>query len=506
MFSSLSLPKFSLPRPTHLHLVKALPPVCALSLLLLPLPSRAGQWVVTYTNTGTSSVTPFNPFGFLPASVHHWPAGSSGGGIGDSDTVDATASGSVTATLTWVPAQGQTSASDPPPTVPVSIAETGTAKEYPDGWYGSGPAPLPGGSADNGLGDSPLVNGRGYLSTGTHLIQKDGSSGTITLDPVTLSASVPTSSWVVTGPPDEYGVDGQPDWFDGGSAGVNLVVQVDPYKVILDRDGARGETQDPDGTVHGDTIYSYGDYINTEDTGLEKRTDYLNWQTFHPNLIGNWTFPQGPSPYWAWTPSESDDTNVTGKVSMHYRNYYTLEGEPRGTDDAPETRTVSYSVTDPLGATATANYILTVHDPNEVGPDTFTRGIENLRMAPNAAYGRSTVDGSPVTVYAEQSDSWSLGISSDVPWVLLKLGLNASASYTYSYNAGVQCVLPNVQAGYGTYLEEFDSYKYHTGTITQWDAGGYVGTHPYHVKEPDRPSGGYQAHTPAVSLPDGGVH
>ena len=284
------------------------------------------------------------------------------------------------------------------------------------------------------------------------------------------------------------------------------IVTQDNCTVTLHRDGAHGETHDPDGTVHGDTIYSYGDYIVTEDTGQEKRADYLNWQTFHPNFAGNRKFSPESTPYWAWTPSESDDTSDTGKVSMHYRDYFTQEGDPRGTDDAPETRMVSYSATDPLGATVTANYILTVHDPNEVGPDTVTRGIENLRMAPNAAYGRSTADGSPVTVYAEQSDSWSLGITSDIPWILPKLNLNASASYTYSYNAGVQCVLPSVRAGYGTYLEEFDSYKYHTGIITQWDAGGYVGTKSYHVKEPDRPSGGYQAHTPAIPLPGGGIH
>ena len=190
---------------------------------------------------------------------------------------------------------------------------------------------------------------------------------------------------------------------------------------------------------------------------------------------------------------------------MHYRNYSTDEGDPDG-QDPPEQRTISETVTDSDGATATANYILTVHDPNELGADTMNRGIENLRMAPNAAYVRSTQDDATLTVYAEQGDSWSLDISADIPWVLPELGLSVSGSYTYSYNAGVQSSLQHVQAGYGTYLEEFDAYKYHTGPITQWDAGGYVGTTTYHVKEPDSPSGGYQAHAPAIPLPDSGIH
>ena len=414
-----------------------------------------------------------------------WSSGQTSDAVGEAGTSNISAT--VTPFFRWVPGSN--------PSAPPSILRAViTSAAYGGGEDGGADQP-PVVSADNGFGDGPAPWWVDYnaeidaLSVGSHLVQKDPQGQTlISLPPKTLSAA---GGWAN-------------DWWNISTA-VNYEATVDNYVVTLSRDGARGETQDPDGTKHGDTIYSYGDYINTEDTGLEERTDCLNWQTFHPNFIGNWNFPPGSNPGWAWTPDESDDTSDTGKVSMHYRNYYTLEGEPEGTD-SPETRTVSYTVTDPLGEPATANYILTVHDPNELGPDTITRGIENLRMAPNAAYGRSTADGSPVTVYAEQSDSWSLGISSDVPWVPPNLGLNASASYTYSYNAGVQCVLPNVQAGYGTYLEEFDAYKYHTGIITQWDAGGYVGIQPYHVKEPDRPSGGYQAHTPAIPLPDGGVH
>ena len=155
--------------------------------------------------------------------------------------------------------------------------------------------------------------------------------------------------------------------------------------------------------------------------------------------------------------------------------------------------------------TSTNGYIMTIHDPKEANyPDHMMRGVENLRMAPNASYVRSTQNDSPVVVYAEKSDSWSIdpSASGDVSiWEAKVLNIGLSASHTYSYNAGVQATLQHVPFGFATYLEEFDAYKYHRGKVDQWTTSGYAGTSPFYIKEPDKPAGGYQAHSPAIPLP-----
>lgn len=114
------------------------------------------------------------------------------------------------------------SANDPP-SEPVSILETAAAEEEPGGWHGSGPDPSPSGAVNNGCNDPVVVDARGYQCTGAHLLQRDGSSGTIVLDAVTLSASNPTSTWTGSGPDwDGSGAEGPYP----GSATVNLNVQL----------------------------------------------------------------------------------------------------------------------------------------------------------------------------------------------------------------------------------------------------------------------------------------
>jgi hypothetical protein len=451
-------------------------PCVAASLICFSQPAHAGHWVVTYQCSGydMGADDRGNPV-FVAVDPAKVPAWNQAGSVTDTNNThghiwpDAYVGWSeanyvITPTLTWTP-DNLSDTSSPPSTVPYleSSVAYGTVEdpEYGQTW-----------AADDGTQDPAQVEGDELISSGRHLLSYDNSANnaTITLPSRTLNAA------------GGQGV----DYLYEYSSYLSYSVVIDPYKVTLSRDGARGETQDADGTTHGDTIYSYGDYINTEDFGQQERTDYLNMQTFQPNFLGNWTFPQGSSPYWAWNPSESDDTSTMGKVSMHYRNYYTLEGEPNGSDSA-ETRTVSYSVTDPLGAEETANYILTVHDPYESYINNHRLKLENYQRQPNSPSWTSTPTATTGDVYISQENSWGGSISLDNFGELIceNSGINISANYSFSVTAGAYAHAGPLTPGYTTWAETYDEYDEYYGTLKVWDAGGYVGTTPYDEQIPN---------------------
>ena len=156
------------------------------------------DWQITYSSQNTAESmdyfygNPNNIMSWGPFSWNDTPGEtSSGGSAGGQYAVDASTSGTVKATLNWIPAAGQTLASDPPPpsSQPVHLLESSYAA-----WGLTGPPnPPPGGVASDGLGDPPVspLYEVGQISSGTQAIWKDGSSGTITLDPVTLNANTP---------------------------------------------------------------------------------------------------------------------------------------------------------------------------------------------------------------------------------------------------------------------------------------------------------------------------
>ena len=180
-------------------------------------PTPGHYWKVTYSSSGHVNYDIPNGYGggTTPQSIPWEPTGGGGGTYG-SDHINCDVLGTVTATLTWVPSAGGTLQSDPPSKM-VSIVESGWAEESAGNWYGSGIAPTPAGSASDGLDDPPVPWNSGYISTGTHRIRKDGSSGTITLGPFTLTATCPVSSWW-TSSKDLYYVGFSWDWMGGLTA------------------------------------------------------------------------------------------------------------------------------------------------------------------------------------------------------------------------------------------------------------------------------------------------
>lgn len=208
MLPSLILPKFSPPRkllpprPAHLYLVKALLPLAALSLLLLPLPSYAGHWVITLDGsttvpgtTGTGNYTFANSQVTGPNSwsaTNHIYFDVTGG----SCSLGLPGSLSTTATLTWTK-DSPTDTSQPPPTVDVLETVSAGGAEWmlqPTGVDTS---------ASDGFGDpvtNPTAPVYGASSSGKHLYQATVSPGqmSVTLPTRSLSASLTYETAICT--------------------------------------------------------------------------------------------------------------------------------------------------------------------------------------------------------------------------------------------------------------------------------------------------------------------
>ncbi len=115
-------------------------------------PDPGHRWNVTYASSGACNMHyvyggPYSVF----ADSRNWTvtAGATSaptnGGVDGQYYVDASSAGTVTATLTWVPATGQT---DPPPHT-VIVAQTASATAM-NGCNAGGAY-----QADDGLGDTP---------------------------------------------------------------------------------------------------------------------------------------------------------------------------------------------------------------------------------------------------------------------------------------------------------------------------------------------------------------
>jgi len=147
------------------------------------LPVWAGQWKTTYSNNGTYNFSSINLS--HPSGSGSWTIGGSSGGAYSLGIYSATTSGTVIATLIWVPNVG---VADPPPST-LYLTETSAAM-----WEtGTGTSPTVADASD-GLGDPCKVTqnvppGLRGLSYGQRIIKVDSSSGRVVRQ-CTLSASL----------------------------------------------------------------------------------------------------------------------------------------------------------------------------------------------------------------------------------------------------------------------------------------------------------------------------
>ena len=537
--------------------------MCFYFLLLLCTPSFAGQWAITLngsTSVPGSSVT--GNYTFANSQVTGPPPSSATSHIyfnisDGSCSLGLPGSLSVAATLTWTP-DFPTDTSQPPPTLDLLETASASGSEWILQATGVNA------SASDGFSDpvtNPTAPVYGASSSGDHLYHLTISSGqtSVTLPARTLSASLSYAT-AITSSSASIGM-GYSVQID--ERAVTISADCDPTnkKVPLldavgnqtsDVNGDPNYTSTPNLPAYADIGIPYGEQhtVNVSDGigGTISKlvvTSTSQTVTYRGHLLGKWATQN--SQFW-WNsslknysfngslyhlfglglPTEAEipvltnvyvgpitDNDHGGTIipndagssgSLDHIFFAYQNGDNRSVYPAPQFATGN----DGDGARATANYNLTLHQIYEKNyPDHVKRGIEHIRQAPNASYVRSTQNDSTLTVYAEKQDSWSIGVSVDGPeaaWMAKKLGLSLDASYSYSYNAGVQTSLQHVNIGYATYLEEFDAYKYHYGKGDVWGSTGYMGTGPYNIKEPDSPAGGYQAHAPAILLPAAGMH
>ncbi len=274
-----------------------------------------------------------------------------------------------------------------PPASEQFLLQTQLTATAAESYYANGYQPVPasdyhGLSASSSVQDDVFNESVGIVFpaqpsplSGQHLSQSGGGKHIVTASlqmingkavyTVTLSG---TGSASAVGAIGNMGLDGLAD----AEAYLNGYVTPDNRTVRLHRDGAHNETVDVDGTVHGDTTYSY----------IAGNTAINNAQSFYPTFTGLWSpnpqyIADGTGPLinisWKWAlpgaaPQFVDTWNSHGlntDIGSLRSAGPDSSGNPQwtGTKDPVEHINVSYTATDLRDqATASANYDLRVHD------------------------------------------------------------------------------------------------------------------------------------------------
>ena len=309
------------------------------------------------------------------------------------------------------------------------------------------------------------------------------------------------------------------------------VVTVTKRGLTLTRKDARGETTDADGTKHGDTIYSYTSSTTAENPPMSNSLidQVINVQEFHPVFSGTWTLEKStnyygvsgsyPSVTYNWSPNHSQDRWDVGYWAVT-PEYFTTAGDsfdpynpPNDVTISPAgsaSQTITYTATDKgTQKTVSAHYVLTVHQPVEVGPDTDTRKLyrENPRPAPNSTRFVAVPGNTTGSVYIAKDSSYQLqgGVSLvfGKVWVLKAIDVNVQYSYSVTLSAGAYANV-SLPVGYSTYLDLYDVYNYYSGTEKKWDSAGFLGASPWLIKVPDKVPNSVQVHLPYEKMTGGG--
>lgn len=416
-------------------------------------------WEISYANTNTVN----NHFERdKPTMGQMTPTQSSGG----STIINGDEEATVTATLTWVPDASKDMTTDPPPDKDhkVHIIESGRAWQQS---LGSGPGT---GTADDGLGDSAASDG-GHTSQGVHLIQRDGSSGTITLDPVTLKAINPVSTWQ-SGYPGGGSGGGYPggggygywDW-TGGEGSISFFVAVDPD--VNPRSVTITSSIDP--TYHKDP--KTGKQANVAASDGTMTADSVNL----------WTQSPGPAITYYAHPTGSWDPNS----SYHWYSKV-METSDAGTF-APPPFPVQYpgfvSTQEHInlhcidandGASATANYYVNWHDEIEDWITIVDKRQDGTLVRVTPIYhpiseGKMSLETeNKITVSQKATGEGSLGSDK----VGVKFGVELGVDFENSTKLSTEY---SFIVGKANWVERRPFWEHREGTVDNYDTHGYAG-------------------------------
>lgn len=435
----------------------------------------------------------------LPGGTMSWPANSTGvqsplaafGAGTNRPSATISGSGTIKATFYWINEQGVRAI--PPPdkaTLPVLV----TSSAMWSVTTGDPSKVSASGLAENGFDDPevPVSNGYGGRKQGKHLLKLNGTLGTAVCI-IDLSATASGSS--TTG---------------GGMVGVSVgaTVAKDTRSASLSRRGARGEVVDGSGNTHGDTIYSHLAKIWTDGGLISGLVE--NWQQFDVTLNGSWSLAWDahgnvvPNVDWFWRPAHSQATVYWNKWLVGQGNQIWDIDAWKGVT-GPVSATMTYKATDRRdGATATALYHFTVHDPIEERESYIDRTIRgNVRSAnspsvENQSYTETiTVPGGTAGI----ASSYTVGVSISLNWPVSvwsmdKLGISPSFTRTVQINASQQTPPVTLPPRTFSYAVLFDTYERHWGEVTKWDEGGFVGVEPYDYRIPREPGWGIEMAVP----------
>jgi len=367
------------------------------------------QWVTTYSCSGTGNAYRLNLDGTREGNNVTWNGTTSSTGemasnykLAGAHDGGASSSGTITATLTWLAADGVSPAKTKPLAKIYLLESTSALFDY---GYGDATSSTVSASVDDGMND-PQVESVGitYSSSGKHLVQADGSSGVITRS-VTMSASGSITDTQGLG--NEY------------VASCEFIVSLDPRAATIYcaelQDGGNfhkganntleANVDAADGSVTVDTVMgpqSLGGPIPLYDWYLKPS---LNVETLGFDMTTTDPFFNLTNTSIAWNAQSS-----VGAVSLSDEDGVTTTAFTNGmTKQLIATMTINVKVTDlrpNLSATADNTYTIRIHKPIEnvvkttVAFDHFERYPWTVQVPAN--------DSTNILMVSVEARHWSL--------------------------------------------------------------------------------------------------
>jgi len=476
------------------------PLLIAGSVLMMPHEVRAqdvgGHWVLDhYELAGTSSGAGAWPSSLLPDQSGSIglpvdrQAGASGGGTTSPVTIELSHSGNITPVFKWVPDNNDLQAHPAPDKLIVKMtgsattAYTGNTNQFtltPSLNIGSA-AGTPSITSTGPYGKNVFYN-TAFLATASNsdhqVLVKAPKDGIAVNGGVTATLSP-----------------GQWSPFSGGlRGGLNITATKDDRSVMLTR--GVNDAQHPDreyttsGVVHGDTTYSYYSQV------LGSGVTVTNSQAINATLLGVWTKHvltigthgavtyYGKSQRWSYsgnaqTHDESQQsTTIDAPTGNLFFGILGFQGSPSGAQQ----QSTTYTITDDDGATATAKYYLSFHDPVEkISDDTSQVScmVPIYRADGTPIYTSPQTGVGSGTGYVERSTGYSVGAGLNATFNLtgwlkflgIDVGINGSFSQDTNTGATVPFTCPpNFYAQ--AYQQDF--YTRHHYLLRHFDTSGLI--------------------------------